>query len=118
MMSSRPIPAGSFPTGIVQDLAPRAGLKAYATSHRAADLTVQRTQQSQCGTRVVSLPIFTMLGIVGEMFLRWIGVRAHAVEWQWLDALRKRRVCVGILGPAVDEQEKITPPSRRQRRKR
>src|SRR2546422_11417541 len=85
---------------------------------RSASQCRQRTQQSQRGARVVLLPVLTMLRVVRKMLLRWIGVRGHAVEWQRLDALRERGIRVGILGPAVNEQEKITPPSRRQPRTR
>ena len=57
-----------------------------------------------------------MDGVLRVVLARGIRIAAHAVEGQRQNGLREGRVGVGVLGPAVHQQQEIALPSGRQRR--
>src|SRR5439155_7010452 len=59
-----------------------------------------------------------VLGVVGEVLVRAIGITAHRVEWEGLDVQGLDAVRVAVLGPAVQEKKEVAPPPVRQGRQR
>ena len=54
--------------------------------------------------------------VIRIVFRSGIRVLAHGVERQRIHSLRIGRVGVGILSPAIDQKQKIAPPSLRKGR--
>src|ERR1019366_10033598 len=74
-------------------------------------LLCQPPDQPQRGASIVLALILGMPRIVREVLARRVRIAAHGVEGQRQYGLGECRVGVGILGPAIHQQQKVALPS-------
>src|SRR5438034_1099188 len=73
----------------------------------------QSRQKPHGRTRVVAAQVIRMLGVFRKVLPFSVRILRHAMKRKRFHALRERRVRIAILGPAIDEQQKIAPPAPR-----